>query len=236
MRPKLLVLIAFIPLAGHAAAIYSVSLATSPLIGHPAGPFSLEFQLNDGSGSGDANNTATLSDFDFHGGNVPGSPIRAGGASGNLLAGVSLTDSSFFNEFIQGFAPGSSLSFQISLTTNPDPGGTPDEFSFSILDNTSVEIPTLDVTDTLILIDITSSNPTVNTFATDPNSFPRGGGNPIVISAPDVAEVETVPEPATILLMGSAVLALLAARTSSGSFRLRTSLHRPNAARQTPAR
>ena len=52
--------------ANHAQAqvVFHVSLDTSALT-TLAGPFSLDFQLNDGSGTGDANNTAILSHFTF---------------------------------------------------------------------------------------------------------------------------------------------------------------------------
>src|SRR5260370_28684447 len=96
----------------RAGVVYDVSLNTSPLIGHAAGPFSLGFQLNDGSGAGDANNTAILSAFQFGvGGSALGTPVLAGGATGSLASGVTITDSSFFNAFSQQFNPGSLLQF-----------------------------------------------------------------------------------------------------------------------------
>ena len=65
-------LLAIIVLAGsvvlppcQATAVFNISLDTSPLIGHPAGPFSLYFQLNDGAAIGDGSNSAILSDFNF---------------------------------------------------------------------------------------------------------------------------------------------------------------------------
>src|SRR5918912_3642632 len=64
--------------------IYSVSIDTSSLINHPAGPFSLSFQLNDGSGTGDLNNKAVISNFQFGGGGAAGTPTVIGDASGDL--------------------------------------------------------------------------------------------------------------------------------------------------------
>ena len=49
--------------AAHAL-LFTIEVDTAPLIGHPAGPFSLEFQLNDGSGTSDGNNTALIGPFD----------------------------------------------------------------------------------------------------------------------------------------------------------------------------
>src|SRR5947209_858134 len=71
----------------QAGVVYDVSLNTSPLIGHAAGPFSLAFQFNDGSGAGDSNNTAILSAFQFGaGGSASGLPSLFGGASGSLAS------------------------------------------------------------------------------------------------------------------------------------------------------
>src|SRR5580700_3551787 len=67
---------------------YTVSLTTNPLIGDSAGPFSVAFQLIDGSGAGDGNNTVILSGFHFGAtGDATGTPILIGGASGSLLSG-----------------------------------------------------------------------------------------------------------------------------------------------------
>jgi len=174
---------------------FTVSLDTSDLIGNAAGPFSLDFQLNDGSQTGDGNNTATISNFVFAGataGGPSGSPTTAsGGVTGSLASTVSLTDTSDFNEFTQAFtpgtSPGSTLSFSVDLTTNVDAGPTPDQFSFAILDNLGDEIPTVDPSgaNTLITVNIDSSSPTVNVFDTDPSIIPNAGGTGIDIE-PDV--------------------------------------------------
>src|SRR6202011_1452955 len=97
----------------HASVIYDITMNTAPLIGNAAGPLSLEFQLNDGRGTGDANNNAMLSSFAFGGGGPVGIPMVAGGASGNLSSSVNVTDSSFFNQFIQRFTPGNTLNFRL---------------------------------------------------------------------------------------------------------------------------
>src|SRR5213075_2492166 len=82
----------------QATLIFNVSLKTSPLIGNSAGPFYVDFQLNDGSGIGDGNNTVTINNFLFDGGNLVGSPLPPiGGASGSLFSFVSITDNSFLN-------------------------------------------------------------------------------------------------------------------------------------------
>src|SRR5207245_11083515 len=102
LRPAGLALLLLSASLCRAGIVYNVSLNTSPLIGHAAGPFSLGFQFNDGIGTGDANNTAVLSAFQFGvGGSAAGVPTLFGGATGSLASGVTLTDSSFFYAFIQ---------------------------------------------------------------------------------------------------------------------------------------
>jgi hypothetical protein len=194
---------------GRADLIEDISMNTAPLIGDAAGAFSLEFQLNDGSGIGDKNNTANLTNFLFTGGTAVGSPTLTGGATGNLTSGASLTDSSFFNQFIQEFTPGNTLSFRLSLSTNVDSGGTPDEFSLAILDHTGSEIPTKSLFDVFVQIDIDSTNPLIHTFATDVSRKPAGGGGPIDIAAPTVTPVNSVPEPSMLWLMLSGLVPLV---------------------------
>jgi hypothetical protein len=51
--------------AVRANVIKTVTLDTSALGALPNGPFSLGFELADGSGTGDGNNSVVLSDFQF---------------------------------------------------------------------------------------------------------------------------------------------------------------------------
>jgi len=192
--------------ASAAAINYNINLNTAPLIAHAAGPFSLNFQLTDGSGTNDANNTVTLSGFQFGtGGSAVGSPTRVGGATGTLGSTVTLTDSAFLNSFTQQFTPGNRLSFMAQVTTNVDAGPQPDEFSFAILDRTGTELPTASsFFDVFVTIDIDSpTSPTVWTFGSDATRIPAGGGPPITIGA---AQVQAVPEPAAGLLLGCGLL------------------------------
>jgi hypothetical protein len=187
--------------------MFNVSLGTSGLIGHPAGPFYIDFQLNDGSGTGDANNTVTINNFMFGGGNAVGSPLPSiGGAGGSLFSSVSITDSGFLNEFTQQFNPGSMLSFSVLLTTNVDPGLTPDAFSFSILDNLLAPIPTTNFADAFLFVNIRRVNLTVadlgnSIFAGDPTQPPLAGGDVISIGAPQIPGVPGVPETGSSIVM-----------------------------------
>lgn len=191
----------------------SVSLNTSPLMNSSAAPFSIDFQFNDGSGTGDANNTVTVSNLSISGGAAFGLPILSGGASGALNSQVALIDSGFLNEFIQGFTAGTSLAFKLVLTTNAEAGGVPDEFSFAILDATGVEIPTEALTsvgsDVFLVVNIDSSGPSVQTFAGDSTRSPVAGGLPISLESPTVTETGTsTPEPGSQFLVGLAGIAM----------------------------
>jgi hypothetical protein len=62
-----------------------------------AGPFFLDFQLNDGGGA--VNNTVTLNHFNFGDGSASGNPTLTEDASGDLSGTLTLTDSAFWSEF-----------------------------------------------------------------------------------------------------------------------------------------
>jgi hypothetical protein len=189
-------------LAAAAPITLHVDVNTAPLIGSGAGPFSIDFQLTDGSGTLAVPNTATVSNFVFAGSSAAGSPSLIGGATGILSSTVSLTDSgAFFNEFFQAFNPGSRFSFDLTLTRNVDPGPTPDAFSFGILDGSLANIPTNGVGDALVLVNIDSANLAIGDVRTFSSTGPAGVG--VTASA--------VPEP-TSLLLASAGLAAVAMR------------------------
>jgi hypothetical protein len=177
---------------------FQVLVNTAPLVGQSDGPFSLDFQLNDGSGVSDGNNAATISNFLFNGtgAGATGSPTVSGGATGSLSSTVSLTDSSFLNEFFQGFDPGNSLTFLVTLTGNVDPGPTPDAFSFAILDRNLLNIATNGQGDSLLLVNVNSAALTL----TDVQAF--GSTHPAGVTA------TAVPEPGSLLLLGTSLVGL----------------------------
>lgn len=199
-----------------ANAIYNVTMDTSALVGNPAGPFYLDFQFNDGSGTNDGNNTVTLGGFNVA---AAGAAMPSGGGTGDLGSSIVLTDSAFFNEVYQQFTPGSTLQFQLNLTTNVDAGGTPDEFTFAILWGSSLfDIPTINPNGAFLTVDIT--NPlTITSSASDPTQ-PLGTDSGVTIAAPSInpqSQSSAVPEPATLWLgctgFGMLVLVLVRRRT-----------------------
>jgi hypothetical protein len=214
MRPKyyqllgLIFAACFIPaLDCHADLVFDVSLDTSGLMGHSAGPFYIDFQLNDGSGNfSEGVNTAKISNFS--GGRLTGTPQLFGGATGSLAAGSTLTlkdNAALINEFFQTFTPGSLVSFHVSLTTNVDSGPIPDAFSFSILDNLLSPIPTTNFADAFLFVNINSAIATQpdllnSILAGDPTRPPF-----ISIGMPQVTGIPVVPE------TGSAISMLLIA-------------------------
>ena len=199
--------------AAHANLVQLVTVNTNVISGLAG--YAIAFSFQDGSGlvPGDSNNTATLSNFNFGGGSSAGSPVLVRGATGSLGGGVVLTDSDFSNLFVQGFTPGSSLSFALDLTTIVDGSGTPDFFGFSILFNDGVNtnpLPTLDDLggDNLLYVNIDSANPAAAVFAT-------AAGSQVALDAPGLSAPPPpgpgpgqLPEPGSLplLLVGLAGL------------------------------
>jgi hypothetical protein len=174
----------------YADVILNVSVDTSALPSIPGSE--IVFVLTDGSGLGDMNNTATLSGFAFGIGGSAGAVDlvnSSGGWSGDL-SGAALTDNAFTNVLGAFFTAGSQLSFVLDLTTNVDGGGTPDQFAFAILDPNGVPISTTDPTgsNNLLVINLDSATPTVQSYSNQLTT--------------------TVPEPSSLLLVGTALLAL----------------------------
>jgi hypothetical protein len=192
-----------------AGTIYDISLDTSSLIGNANAPFALDFQLTSGDTTSGVVNTAILSLFTFgaSGSAGLGSPFpNSGNASGDLGSTVTLDTSgaTFFNEFSQYFAPGSMLAFQLDLTNTPQSSGTPDEFTFQLIDNTLAEIPTTDPTGSgsLAIIDLTGGTLQPEIFTTN------GDGVTIQPQVSSPASGSS-PEPSTAWLVAPVLLVAL---------------------------
>jgi len=209
-----LMLVAGVPSA--MADDFSVTLNTSSLSGTTQ---TFVFTLTDGDGAVD--NTVTLSDFAFGGGNASGSPDYLGstGVSGDLGSSVTLDDSSLGTAiFTQQFSAGSSLSFNLA-TTDLDSGATPDAFAMEICSASLSECYSDDPggSGAMLILNLTGGTPSPSDFilfgATDQN-LPA----PVVTAGETGGDgnggnggeggTTTTPEPSTIGLMASGLLVL----------------------------
>ena len=169
-------------------------------------PFYLDFQLNYGSGTG---NSATIGNLTFTGGSLTGAPNLFGNASGDLGTAALLSADSVnaFNEIFQQFSPGTSLGFDVSLTSNST-DLTPDAFAFAILDKSTFQIPTTDPLGiSLVQADIGTSGITIGSYAG------VGDYDGVTVSVTPVPEAST----STLGLMAVSMVAL-------GVFRARKSV------------
>ncbi len=170
-------------LASATAAEFDITLNTAGLVGSLNGPFSLDFQLNDGSGGGSGSNSANIRNFNFGAGSAVGSPTLINGATGSLTSSIALTETAAYNEAYQGFTPGATLSFHVSLTDNAPSTSTPDIFSFAILDQNLNNLPATGVGDSIVTITIDPTGAIVATGYT--------------LGSEHVTVTSVVPEPAS---------------------------------------
>jgi hypothetical protein len=138
-------------LASHAGAAvtYHVSIDTSVIAGSSAGPFYLDLSLIDGGTTG--NNTVTATNFSYTAGSSAGTAAATGGSTGDLGTIANFDNSNFFQDLYQMFSSGTTrIDFDVTSTTNVDPGLTPDLFSLSILDNSVSNISTTSGADNVL--------------------------------------------------------------------------------------
>ena len=191
------------PATLFADSTYSVSVDTSLLSGTSA---QLAFDFIDG---GSPSNTITLSNFSTDATLGINSPT--GGVSGTLPGTVTLTDSSFFNEYLTNISLGTNFSFLLDATTNgPDPSSIPDAFSLLLFDPIT-GFPLFATTDptganSLLTLNINGSP----TGALDVYIAP--GGEAVATVTPVVA----TPEPSTLLMLGSGLALVLSKRKGRG--------------------
>ncbi len=164
--------------AGLEAISVNVTLDTSALPGQRA---TLAFDFIDGDGGDPAhpegirNNAATISAFfptaALKTAPPPSGSLVTGGVSGTLNPGpMILTDSAFFNEFLQPVVLGGILGFRVDMTESfVDTSLTvPDAFSFFVLDADAVNslVSTSDPAESLLLF---NADGQVQVFISSPN-------------------------------------------------------------------
>jgi len=181
------------------AALYEVTVNTASLVGNPNGPYSVDFQLNYGSGLG---NTASVSGFNVSGVGTP--VVYIGSPSGSIGGGFTLADSSAnpFNEIAQQFTPGATLSFLVNLSQNGT-GATPDGFSFGIDDGSTYQIPTTSpdgLTLASLQINPYLSNPAITAAAFSPTD-PQYVG--MIVTVTPVPEASTMAAGLFVLGFGA---------------------------------
>lgn len=199
------------------AAPFQVTLDTSQL----AGVHTLGFGLTNFD---PAFNIVSLSEFDFDGGSAVaasedctlGGFFSGDGCSGNLSAGVTLTDvdpiAAFFT---QQFNAGSSLSFVLNTTNEFSGASIADRFGMFLCDGSLTTCYSDDANiGAMLLLDLSGGTLSSSSFVTFAATLQS-------LDAPIVTEItaNTVPEPGTMVLLGSGVIAVVCRRASWRSAR-----------------
>jgi hypothetical protein len=161
------------------------------------GPFSLDVGMGNGATFADSDNTITLNNFVTVGGSFGAQDFQAGGASGAIGTGVTLTNSTADNELEDLIGAGvTSVSFLVTETNN-NTNPAPDSFFVELFDGSNLNaVATTDPSssNTLVFENLGSTEnlASVQTFSTTAGS-----------TGPGVSATAAVPEPAsTVSLLG----------------------------------
>jgi hypothetical protein len=182
----------------RAQSVFDVTLNTTGLSGS-AGFLAFDFLDGDGLNNNMVSITSFLTDAVLAG----ATNNNTGGASGDLPGDLSVTDSSFFNESSRGLTYGTSLSFRLTMS-EAFAGGTPDQFSFFLLD-------ALGINSVVATSDPTGAN---SVFVVDVTGSPGGSLQVFTTTAPGVSFQivslqSSAPEPGTIGFVGMTLVGLL---------------------------
>lgn len=198
--PALLVAFALPALAGTITANVAVNIGG---LSAGNGPFELYFQLNDGSMSGDGNNTLALSAFNFGDGSFTGTDTaNSSNYTGSASGTVTLQDTQAASAYLAFFTPGTGtnqLTFTLTDTWTSLDSPTPDGFALQIL-NSSTLSPLAssdsDGSGSLVTIGFTGASPDLATYQDQAPDDTLGTPAATLQNQPS-----TVPEPASLLLL-----------------------------------
>jgi len=185
----LLFLLVSLPSPAWALA-FNFTVDTTSLAGTTA---TLAFDFIDGDS---ANNTAHVSNFLTDGSFGSNPASFQGDVSGSLNSTVTFSDTSFFNELLQPIILGNTFQFQLDIT-NAFAGGTPDSFSFFILDSSDFPLATTDPiigSNALFALDLTAMGSGNLSVFVSASTQP----NPPTWS---IVPGQTVPEPSCLGLL-----------------------------------
>ena len=180
---------------------YSVTINTSSISG---GSYFIDVQLNPGDQSSQAL-TAVVGSFNLGTGSLAGSPSVIGDVTGTLPGSLTLVNSTFFNDYYEGFTAGMGIFFNLTLSgpAIDSPNGTAtggSSFGISLFDGDNNPVLTVDPGGLLGRIDLgLDGKPTLIVSPASP------AGGPAVTFTPETLPA-SVPEPATFELLGSAGL------------------------------
>jgi len=162
---------------------YNVSVNTPGVTG--TGGF-LAFDLTGGIPLQD--NVATISAFSSDA--TLGAGSTSGDVTGTLTPGpLVLTADQFFNEWLQPVTFGTTITFNLDVTTDFASGSTPDSFEFFLLDSTQTPLSTSDPSggNSIFTIDLTGDSTAPDVFlSTAPSSQFTASVTPSTISTPEV--------------------------------------------------
>jgi hypothetical protein len=184
------------PAARAGSITYTVTVDTSSLSGTTG---AVQFTMVAGNTPAPTD-TAAVSAFSPQAGLVP-PPTTSPNVTGDLSSTVNM-DNQSPSLYFETFAYGSSLTFQVALTSTDGGAGAPDTtFAFYLFDQNGNPVSN-------------SSSPSGELL--DINIAGQGGGfSPVTFGPPDISVVSSVPEPSSMVLLAAGLA------TAFGASRIR---------------
>lgn len=215
---------------------YDITMNTSSLAGSTA---ALTFDFIDG---GAPANSISISNFSTDG--MLGGASSTGSVNGSVSTGLTLSDTSFFNEEQQVITLGSTVSFQLDATTNlPAAASLPDTFSLFLLDPTGTNslTSTTDPTgaDSLLTFQIDDVTNAAGDVVGQINVYDSSPSIPITaalhtMSSVGAPEIDAASAASALTLLWGGIAVLQGRRRSSRAHFMRPSSGTQPAAERSP--